>query len=163
MAVTFKDSEILEFAISRELSANYLFLELARLAKKSSLRKLFKKLAAEELDHKIKLEFEAARSRIMLSPISETSEAYMLDRLEKEAQIKASEFKLDGELTVDMDFKQVLLLCAEKEEESRKLYIELVGLMKDKDSQDALKWLAKEEMKHKKRFDKEFEKYEESN
>ena len=158
MAVKFKDSEILEFAISREVAANYLFLELAKEAKEPRLRKMFKKLAAEEMEHKKKLEFEAARSMIMMSPISETFEADMLDRLEKEAKIKASEFKLDGDLKADVDMQKILLLCAEKESESCSLYIELAGIMKDKESRDALRWLAKEEKKHKKRFEKEYEK-----
>jgi len=158
MAVKFKDSEILEFAISRELAANYLFLELARLTKDASLQKLFKELAVEEMQHKAKLEFEAARSRAMMSPISETLESDMLERLEKEAKIKASAFKLDEDMQIDMDFKEAILICAKKEEESCRLYIELAGIMKDKESRDALKWLAKEEEKHKKRFDKEYEK-----
>ena len=158
MAVKFKDSEILEFAISREIAANYLFLELAKQTEDKKLLKMFKKLAAEEMQHKEKLEFEAAKSRIMLPPFSETFEADMLDRLEKEARIKASEFKLDEDLKVDTDLQKILLLCAEKENDSYMLYIELAGIMKDKDSRNALKWLAKEEKKHKKRFDKEVEK-----
>ena len=79
MAVKFKDSEILELAISREIAANYLFLELAKQSEDKKLRKMFKKLAAEEMAHKEKLEFEAARSMIMMSPISENFEAEMLD------------------------------------------------------------------------------------
>lgn len=157
MAVNFKDSEILEFAISREIAANYLFLELAKQTEDKGLRKMFKKLAAEEMEHKKKLEFEAAKSLIMMSPISENLEAEMLERLEKEARIKASEFKLDGDLKADVDMQKILLLCAEKESDSYALYVELAGIMKDKDSRDALRWLAKEEKKHKKRFDKEYD------
>ena len=163
MAVNFKDSEILEFAISREIAANYLFLELAKQAEKPGLRKMFEKLAAEEMQHKAKLELEAAKSGIMMSQISETFEADMLDRLEQEARIKASAFKLDEDLKVSEDLEKILLLCAEKESDSRRLYIELAGIMKDKDSRDALKWLAKEEQKHKKRFGKEYEKLGKSN
>ena len=158
MAVKFKDSEILEFAISREIAANYLFLELAKQTEDKKLEKMFKKLAAEEMEHKEKLEFEAARNMIMMSPISETFEAEMLDRLEKEARIKASAFKLDGDLKADKDMQKILSLCAEKESDSYRLYVELAGIMKDKESRDALLWLAKEEKKHKKRFEKEVEK-----
>ena len=158
MAVKFKDSEILEFAISREIAANYLFLELAKQTEDKKLEKMFKKLAAEEMEHKEKLEFEAARSMVMMSPISETFEAEMLDRLETEARIKASAFKLDGDLKVDTDLQKILLLCAEKENDSYRLYVELAGIMKDKESRDDLLWLAKEEKKHKKRFEKEVEK-----
>ena len=63
-------------------------------------------LAAEEMEHKAKLEFEVAKSEVMMLPISENFEAGMLDRLEKEAKIKASEFKLNEDLKVKIDIKK---------------------------------------------------------
>jgi rubrerythrin len=58
MAKVNADSEILEFAIAREIEANKLFLALAERVDNAAIRKVLEDLAAEELEHKEKLELE---------------------------------------------------------------------------------------------------------
>ena len=58
MAKVNADSEILEFAIAREIEANKLFLALAERVENDAIRRVLHDLAAEELEHKEKLELE---------------------------------------------------------------------------------------------------------
>ena len=56
------DDEILELAISREIEAHDLFLELAERVREPQIQSLLRELAQEELEHKHKLELEIIKS-----------------------------------------------------------------------------------------------------
>ena len=58
----FIDDEILEMAVAREVDANRFYLALAARAENPRIKKIFEKLAAEELEHKAKIELEIMKT-----------------------------------------------------------------------------------------------------
>jgi rubrerythrin len=139
------DEEILEFAISREVEAYHFFLALASRVSTPRMRKVFEDLAKEELEHKAKLELEVMKTgrtvAVKLKPPRPASD-YIIS---------------DTDLPLDMDYKDMLLLGMEKEEASFRIYVNLVGKAEDEESRDLLLALAEEEVKHKLRFQTEYE------
>ena len=56
-----------------------------------------------------------------------------------------------------MDYKDMLLLGMEKEEASYRTYVNLLRNVTDQESRETLMALAEEEVKHKVRFEQEYE------
>jgi rubrerythrin len=145
MAEVDADNEILEFAIAREMEAYQLYMTLAERAAGPEMRKVFEDLAKEELDHKAKLELEVMKTG---QTVPATPKA---DIPEQEYNVS------DNQLQSDMDYKDMLLLGIEKEEASFRIYIDLIPQVRDKESREVLLGLAEEEVKHKLRFETEYD------
>lgn len=145
MAKANADVEILEFAISREVEAYRLFLALSRRVSTPAMRKVFEDLAKEELEHKAKLELEMMKMGravdIGLKPGPPDSE-YIVS---------------NTDAPLDMDYRDMLLLGMEKEEASFRTYVNLLPGVEDEQSRELLLALAEEEVKHKLRFQTEYE------
>jgi len=144
MGITDSDEEILEFAIFRENEAYNFFLALASRVKDPQISKVFEDLAAEELEHKEKLELEIIKTGKTVStqqlPPRPTSE-YIIS---------------DDPSQLDIDYKDVLLLGMEKEEASFRIYVNLIPSIQNEQSRELLLALAEEEVKHKLRFETEY-------
>ena len=138
------DIEILEFAISKEVEAHHFFLALARRAGNQRIRDMLEKLADEELEHKERLELE-----IMKSGRTVTAEQ-KLPRPDRDYILS------DSQAPLDMDYKDLLLLAMEKEEAAFRIYVNLVPSVHGEESQELLLALAEEEVKHKLRFETEY-------
>ncbi len=138
------DEEVLEVAIAREEEANRFFLILAARARNDEMRKVFEAFAAEELEHKAKLELEVMKTGKVLTATKNLE-------YEDEADIKASGTQLD------MDYKDMLIMGMQKEEASFRLYVDLAVRVTDEDSKETLLALAQEEVKHKLRFEMEYD------
>jgi rubrerythrin len=139
------DNEILEFAIAREMEAYHLYTSLAGRAASPQMRKVFEDLAQEELDHKEKLELEIMKTgqTVPATP---------------KADIPEGEYVIpDNQLQSDMNYKDMLLLGIKKEEASFRTYIYLIPQVRDKESREVLLALAEEEVKHKLRFELEYD------
>lgn len=139
------DSEILEFAIARELEAHNFFMALAQRVGSPEVAKVFEDLAGEELEHKAKLELEFIKTGKTLSKSQEVAgpdHAYVIS---------------SADAALDMDYKDVLLLGMEKEEASFRTYVNLIPNVNDEESREVLLGLAQEEVKHKLRFESEYE------
>ncbi len=145
MAKANADVEILEFAISREVEAYRLFLALSRRVSTPAMRKVFEDLAKEELEHKAKLELEMMKMGravdVGLKPGPPDSE-YIVS---------------NTDAPLDMDYRDMLLLGMEKEEASFRTYVNLLPGVEDEQSRELLLALAEEEVKHKLRFQTEYE------
>jgi rubrerythrin len=139
------DNEILEFAIAREMDAYRLFMVLAGRAASPQMRKVFEDLAQEELGHKEKLELEIMKTGQTVPAISK------FNNPDREYIIP------ENQLKPDMDYKDMLLLGIKKEEESFRIYIDLLQRVQDKESRKVLLALAEEEVKHKLRFEIEYD------
>ncbi|MBN2180872.1 MAG: ferritin family protein [Sedimentisphaerales bacterium] len=138
------DEEILEFAIFRENEAHNFFLALAGRVKDPQIRQLFEDLAAEELEHKTKLELEIMKTGRTVST-------------EQTPPRPASEYIIsDVSSELDIDYKDVLLLGMEKEEASFRTYVNLIPSVHNEQSREVLLALAQEEVKHKIRFETEY-------
>jgi len=139
------DEEILEFAISREVEAYHFYLALAQRVDSPQMRKVFEDLAQEELEHKATLELEVMKMGKTVS-------------VEVKPGRPDSEYILSDDLSqLDMDYKDMLLLGIEKEEAAFRTYVNLVASVHDEESRETLLKLAQEEVKHKLRFETEYD------
>ena len=143
MADFVTDDEILELAIVRELDANRFYLAIAAKVKDLELREVLEELAAEEREHKAKLELEVMKTGRVVSPTDNADEFEGMSELP------------DGEL--DMNYKEMLLMAIKKEDTSFRLYVDLAGRVTDSNSKETLLAIAEEEMRHKLRFEYEYD------
>jgi len=146
------DQEILEFAISREIEAHYFYLALAGRVEDPRMRQVFEDLAAEELEHKAKLELEIIKTGKSL-PEQQLPES----RPESEYIISNTDAPLD------IDYTDMLLLGIEKEDAAFRTYVNLIQNISDAESQEVLMMLAQEEVRHKIRFETEYDMLNEDN
>ncbi|MHC4462530.1 MAG: ferritin family protein [Planctomycetota bacterium] len=130
--------EILEFAISREVEANQLYIRMAKSIENPEMRDVCEDLAKEELEHKAKLELE------------------VMKRGEVVQDFDVSNYMMDFGNETDMDYEQLLLFAIKKEQISIDLYNDLATIVKDEESREVLLMLAKEETEHKQRFEIEY-------
>ena len=138
------DNEILELAVAREVDANRFYLAIAAKAKNPHIRKIFNDLAAEELEHKAKLELE----------IMKTGRVVDASKVPLGLQDDLPDYTA---LEFEIDYKDILLIGMQKEEASFRLYVEMAGMTSDHDSKEMLLALAQEEVKHKLRFQTVFD------
>ena len=145
MAKVSPDDEILEFAIARELEAYRFYMALASRVDSPQMRTVFTDLAKEELEHKAKLELEVMKTGKVVS----ASEKFSIPEHDYIVS--------DTESLLDMDYKDMLMLGIEKEEASFRTYVSLVPSVQDQESREVLLALAQEEVKHKLRFETEYD------
>jgi len=137
--------QTLEFAIAREVEAHHFYLAMAERVENPAMRKMFEDLAGEELEHKAKLELEVmklGRTVATEQRPGRPSDEYILS---------------DGTALLDMEFKDVLLLAMEKEDAAFRIYVNLVEHAPDEESREMLLSLAQQEVKHKLRFEAEYD------
>jgi rubrerythrin len=143
MAEYESDNEILEFAISREIEAFQFYTALAERMEKPQMRKVFEELAKEELEHKANLELEIIKTGQTVATGSQN--------------LTADDYHIEGEFQFDMGMQQLLQMSIEKEKAAFKLYVDLAGKVDDENSRETLLALAEEEVKHKMRFEYEYD------
>ena len=131
--------EILEFAISREVEANQLYISMAKSIENPEMREVCEDLAKEELEHKAKLELELMKKGEVVSDFN------------------ISNYVMDVGNNMDMDYEHLLLFAIKKEQLSIDIYTDLAAIVKDKESRDTLLSLAEEETEHKQRFEIEYD------
>lgn len=140
------DREILEFAISREVEAHYFFLALAGRVEDPRMRQVFEDLAAEELEHKARLELEMIKTgKIMPAeqmPPGRPESGYIIS---------------NSDSSLDIDYSDMLLLAMEKEDAAFRMYVNLIPNVSDVESREVLLALAQEEVRHKLRFQTEYD------
>jgi len=144
MAEFDSDEEILELAIAREEDANQFYIVLAAQTKNDEMRKVFEDLAEEELEHKAKLELEVIKTGRVVTATEKP-----------ELETKGDTETVGPE--VDMDYKDMLIMAMQKEEASFRLYVDLAGRVINENTHDTLLALAEEEVKHKLRFETEYD------
>ncbi len=139
------DDEILEMAVAREVDANRYYVALAARSRKPHIRKIFEQLAAEELEHKAKLELEIMKTGRVVNT-HKTSLGLRYDQ----PDYNPPDFEID--------YKDILLIGIQKEEASVRLYTDLAKMATDANARETLLAIAKEETEHKQRFQAVFEK-----
>ena len=139
------DDEILEFAIAREIEANRFYLALAERVDSPEMRRVLEDFAKEELEHKEKLELEVMK----LGKVVPADE---------KVTIPEHEYIVSNvDSMLDMDYKDILMLAIEKEEASFRTYVNLIPNAHDEESREVLLGIAEEEVKHKLRFELEYD------
>jgi len=139
------DTEVFELAISREVEAYHFYMALAERVDSPRMRKVFENLAQEELEHKAKLELEVLKLGQTI-PLNQQmpgpSKNYIIS---------------DTDVPLDMDYTDMLLLGIEKEKASFRTYVNLLATVQDQQSREVLLAIAEEEVKHKLRFELEYD------
>jgi len=139
------DDEILEFAIVREVEAYNFYMALADRVESPEIAEVFRDLAKEEVEHKAKLELEVIKT------------GKILPATEKVTIPEHDYIISDVDSALDMDYKDVLMLGMEKEEASFRTYVNLIPSVHDEESREVLMAIAEEEVKHKLRFETEYD------
>ena len=138
-------NEILQFAIDKEVEAYNFYLALADRVEDQRIRMAFEELAKEELGHKDRLELE----------VMKTGKTIAVE--EHPVRSERSYIVSNDPSPLDMDYKDMLMLGMEKEEAAFRTYVNLVARAQDEKSQEVLLALAEEEVKHKLRFQTEYD------
>ena len=138
----FIDDEILEMAVAREVDANRFYLALAERVENPRIKKIFEKLAAEELEHKAKIELEIMKTGRVVNAEQDRRP----DFSDEQPDYMPPE--------IEMNYKDILLMGIQKEEASFRLYVDLAEMISDAHSKEILLALAQEEAGHKLRFQK---------
>jgi len=137
--------QFIRLAIRRELEAYNFFMALCDCVQSTGIKYMFKELAKEELGHKEKLELELMKLGEVVQPYTSQTED------ENPYSIKSDE-------CATMDYADLLSLCIEKEDISFRFYINMAIQLDQEQSRDVLLALAEEELRHKLRFEAEYEK-----
>lgn len=140
------DLEVLEYAVQREQEAYNFFMTLATRVKDPGMRNMLESLAVEELEHRAKLELEFIKNGVTV------------DTGFKDSSADTSPYAVIDEVTQDLDCKDILEICIRKEELSFKMYADLLLRVREKNTKETLLTLMEEEIKHKFRFETEYEK-----
>ena len=139
-------SGILEFALSKEIEAYHFYMAVARRVDSPKIREVFEELAAEELEHKAKLELELMKAGKVVP-----------DGYESEPGPDSDYIVDEDDALLDMDYRDMLLLAMEKEKAAFRTYVNLMAQTRDEQTQELLLALAEEEVKHKLRFETEYD------
>jgi rubrerythrin len=108
------------------------------------MRKVFEELAAEELEHKARLELEIIKT------------GRVVKESRKKLYSEANDYAEDVGSEIDMDYKDLLTMAMQKEESSFRLYVDLASRVVNEDAYEILLALAEEEVRHKMRFEMEY-------
>ncbi|MHC4691683.1 MAG: ferritin family protein [Planctomycetota bacterium] len=137
--------EILELAVAREEDAHIFLMALAARMVNPEMRKVFEELAAEELEHKAKLELEITKT------------GRVVTESKKKLFFETNDYAEDVGSEIDMDYKDLLTMAMQKEESSFRLYVDLASRVTEEDAYETLLALAEEEIRHKMRFEMEYD------
>lgn len=143
MAEYESDCEILEFAITREIEAFQFYTALSERMERPQMQKIFEELAQEELEHKARLELEIIKTGQTAGTASQ--------------DLSADGYHIEGEFQFDIKMQQLLQMAIEKEKAAFELYVDLAAKVDDENSRETLLALAEEEVKHKMRFEHEYD------
>ena len=135
--------EVLDFAIGREVEARDLYLKLADMVEKPEMARVLSDLAAEELEHKEKLEAVKA------------GEAVMDD--EEVGNLGITDYLSNVEPKANMSYVDLLIVGMKKEEKARKLYADLASASQDQTIREIFLKLVRQEADHKLRFEIEYD------
>ena len=139
------DDEILQLAIDKEVEAYNFYLALANAVADQRIRKAFEDLAKEELEHRARLELE----------VMKTGKTIAVEQ--NPTRPERSYIISNDPSPLDMDYKDMLMLGMAKEEAAFRTYVNLAASVHDEKSREVLLALAEEEVKHKLRFQTEYD------
>jgi len=139
------DDEILQHAIAMEVEAYEFYVVLASRVRNQRIGKAFEDLAKEELEHKAKLELEVMKRGKMVAVE------------QKPTRSKGNYILSDDQTPLDIDYKDILIMGMEKEEISFRTYVNWVAYVHEEELREMLLALAEEEVKHKLRFETEYD------
>lgn len=141
---TFND--VINFAIKREENAIQGYGSMIEVAKTPGISKLLQELQDEEKNHK-KLLQELTEGKV---------ESYKPTQV---IDLKISDFLEEDTLDAEMDFQQLLIFAAKKEQNAVELYSKLAEEAESEELKKLFKFLVEQEKSHKLKLETEYEKH----
>ncbi len=141
---TFKD--FIEFAIKREEEAIKAYGDIAGITKTPGLKKLLLDLQEEERNHK-KLLQDITDEKVESLEIKEVDD------------LKISDYLVEEPPSPDMNFQDLLILAAKKEQKAVDLYSDLERKVSKKELKKLFEFLIQQEKSHKLKLEEEYEKH----
>ncbi len=141
---TFED--FIEFAIKREEEAIKAYGDIAGIAKAPGLKKLLLDLQEEERNHK-KLLQDITEEKVESLEIKEV------------ADMKISDYLVEEPPSADMNFQDLLILAAKKEQKAVDLYSDLARKVSEVELKKLFEFLIQQEKSHKLKLEEEYEKH----
>lgn len=141
---TFED--FIEFAIKREEEAIKAYGDIAGIAKTPGLKKFLLDLQEEERNHK-KLLQDITEEKVESLEIKEVDD------------LKISDYLVEERPSPDMNFQDLLILAAKKEQKAVDLYSDLERKVSKKELKKLFEFLTQQEKSHKLKLEEEYEKH----
>ncbi len=140
-------NDILDFAIKREQSAVDFYTRLASDTSNKEMNQIFLQFAKEEMGHKAFLMKIKKQGEFNIEP-------------NKIANIKVSDYIIsENKETEKLTYSEALILAARREKAAYDLYIKLSEAATNTEYTNLFLSLAQEELKHKNRFETEYDDY----
>jgi rubrerythrin len=139
-------NEVIDFAIKREEDAIQGYGSMIEVAKTPGISKLLQELQEEERKHKELLQ-ELTEGKV---------ESYVLTRI---IDLKISDYLEEDTLEAEMDFQQLLIFAAKKEQNAVKLYSKLAEEAESGELKKLFEFLVEQEKSHKLKLETEYEKH----
>lgn len=136
--------EILKFAVDKEREAIAFYEGLARKVENPVVKDAILGMADEERKHEKLL-------------MNLTPERTQLARQPTQPDMKLSDYLVEGPVTKDMNYQELLIIAMKREEKAYALYSELELRASDDATRKVFTLLKGEELKHKTRLEKEYE------
>jgi rubrerythrin len=143
--------EILYYAISREVEANVFYNLLSQYIDDAQVRDICNELASEELEHKARLELEIMKLGVVVKSSAAVERGGVV-------LPKPLDYMVEIAKAMRLGLPELILWAMEKEKTSFRLYIDMLGMVEDKESRQTILELAEEEARHKMRFEVEYDK-----
>jgi len=141
---TFED--FIEFAIKREEEAIKAYGDIAGIAKTPGLKKLLLDLQGEERNHKELLQ-------------NITEEKIESLKIKEVTDLKISDYLIEEPPSPEMNFQDLLILAAKKEQKAVDLYSDLERKVSRKELKKLFAFLIQQEKSHKLKLEEEYEKH----
>ena len=138
-------TDVLDFAMERELEAEAFYREMAQQVKAESMRQILEEFAEEERMHWEKLDMVKG------------GQYRMLDGKAPIPSIHIAEFLPEPKIGPDMDLADALIIAMKQEKAAYRFYIELAADTPTQELMDLFLALAHEEANHKLRFEIEYD------
>jgi len=136
---------IIQFAIQREEEAARGYQEMMGRAKDPGLKKLLQELQREEDNHKKLLQ-------------GLTKEKVEHRKLKRVTDLKISDYIVEEPLEAGMNFQDILIFAAKKEQKAVELYSTLASQSKREDQKKLFEFIGEQEKSHKLKLETEYEK-----
>lgn len=136
--------QVIEFAIQREEDAIKAYGDMMEMAETPGLKTLLAELQSEERNHKK-----------LLQELSEENVESL--KVEDVIDLKISDYLVEESPSADMDFQDLLILAAKKEQKAADLYSSLAEKAKEQEIKKLFEFLVMQEKSHKLKLEKEYE------
>ena len=142
--------DILYYAISREVEANVFYNLLSQYIDDAQVRDICNEFASEELEHKARLELEIMKLGVVVKSSAAVERGSVV-------LPKPLDYMVEIAKAMRLGLPELILWAMEKEKTSFRLYIDLLGVVEDRESRQTILELAEEEARHKMRFELEYD------